>query len=251
MSEPQAENRYPGCVAMKLHLKPNGDKPLPSMLARFRRTPSATCADNIGVSLTITFGGQQEIDIPKGQMLFLPGGRATFGIRRGQLKLSLKNCTIPLEKVALVNDFKLSETVERQTSHSAKVQGALAWDKRSIGTEATQGKTEKRSVEAFQVKKTGAEDSPTWTFEANEAHLLLEGMLKEQLLGLLSVAAPSCEINATFTVRGEDIRLTWGQLGGTQNIHRNKLAVIERSIVLRYLKPLIESAPLCGWRGLL
>ena len=248
MPEPQIENRYPGCVAMKLHLKPYGDEALPSMLARFRRAPAATCADMFRISLTITFGGQQEIDIPRGQRLGLPGGRATFGIRRGQLKLALQNCTMPLEKVELADDFQVSETVERQTSRSAKVQGTLALDKRSIGTESTEGRTEKRLEKVFQVKKTGSESFPAWTFEADEAHNLLEGTLREQLLGLLSVALPSYEINAVFTVRGEDIQITWGQIGGTENIHRNKLAIIERGIVLRYLRPLIQDSPICEWR---
>jgi len=55
-------------------------------------------------------------------------------------------------------------------------------------------------------------------------------------------------MSATFTARGEDIRITWGKLGLTQDIHRNKLAVIERAIALRYLKPLVEAEPICQGR---
>ncbi|MEO0541496.1 MAG: hypothetical protein AAFZ80_11615 [Cyanobacteria bacterium P01_A01_bin.105] len=208
MSEPQSNNRYPGCVAVKLHLKPNEESPSSSNRFRWPRIKASTHAETVRVSLSMTFGDQTAIDIPRGQQLGLPGGRMTFGIRRGQLKLTLQNCTMPLEKVELVDSIQIS-----------------------------------------QVKTTGSEECPIWIFESNEARSLLEGTLKEQLLGVLSVTTPPYEITAVFTVQGEDIQLSPGQLGGTQNIHRNKLAIIERGIVMKYLKPLVEAAPLCEWKG--
>ncbi|MEO1592499.1 MAG: hypothetical protein AAFU71_14595 [Cyanobacteria bacterium J06632_22] len=201
---------------MKLHLQPTKDEAPPSVIARFRR--ARNIRTDVNVSLTITFSGQQAIDIPKGKRLGLTGGQTTFGIRRGQLKLALQNCTMPPDQI-------------------------------SLGTAGIQGGSKQPSTDLFHVQNTSAEESPTWTFEANKAHRLIEGTLKEQLLGLLSVATSPYDISATFTVEGEDIQLDWGQLRGAQNIHRNKLAMIERGIVLRYLKPLLETAPLCEWRG--
>ena len=57
------------------------------------------------LSLTITFSGEQEIEIPGGKRLGLPGGRASFGIRRGRLQLTLQDCTLPLKDTGLANPF--------------------------------------------------------------------------------------------------------------------------------------------------
>ena len=38
-----------------------------------------------------------------------------------------------------------------------------------------------------------------------------------------------------FSSRAEDVRITWGEIGYTKNISRNKMALIERAIAVRYL----------------
>lgn len=229
---------------MKLHLKaPMSPAPRPFLgLGKATTQPK-----EVDLSLTINFSGEQQVEVPGGKRLGLPGGQATFGIRRGQLRLTFQNCALPLEKVALSKPFKVSMEIERQKNRSSEIQAAAALDTRNIGAKFTEGSAEKANVEVFQVKKVGSEDKPSWIFESYEDRHL-EGTLAEKLLGILCIHGLPCEMTADFTVRGEDIQITWGKLALTKDIHRNKLAVIERAIVLRYLKPLVEASPICQGR---
>lgn len=244
IAKPEVTSRFPDCVVMKLHLQSPVPAPQPS-LARFVSTEVATSPPNVDLSLTISFSGEQEIEVPAGKKLGLPEGRATFGILRGQLRFELDNCKLPLEKTALLKPFKVSMEVEQQQTRASEVQAGLKPGERSLSAKRTEGVAEKAKVDVFQVKKIGSEEKPAWVFDAYDERNVLDGLLKERLLGALYIDGLPCTLTATFTARGEDLRLTWGELGLTKNIHRNKLAVIERVIVLRYLKPLLEMEPLC------
>ncbi len=243
IAKPSTTNRFPDCVVMKLHLK----APVPALkpsLANFV-IPKAAAIQDLDLSLTISFSSEQEIEIPAGKLLGLPDGRATFGIRRGQLRFDLVNCKFPLEKTALLKPFKVSMEVEQQQTRASEVQAGITSSDQSISAKQTEERAEKVTVDVFQVKKIGAEETPAWVFDAYDERNVLDGLLKETLLGVLNIDRLPCTLTATFTTRGEDIRITWGELGLTKNIHRNKLAVIERAITLRYLKPLLEAEPLC------
>ncbi|MBD2121827.1 hypothetical protein [Trichocoleus sp. FACHB-262] len=173
--------------------------------------------------------------------------------------MTLQNCKLLLEKTTLLEPFKASITVETQKTKSSAIQASAASNAPSIGTQATEGSTEKTTVEVIQVEKIGSEDKPAWIFEAYGDRPILEGMLTEILLGTLQVDELPCEITADFMVRGEDVQITWRRIEQedvhhywarrkVEKIHRNKLAVIKRAIALRYIKPMVESAPLCQER---
>lgn len=217
--EPQVESKFPDFVAMKLHLQAKSEDPQALSLVKSNKTQVTAHPQEFDLSLTISFRGEQEIVVPGGTRLGLPGGRATLGIKRGKLQLTLQNCKLPLEKTTLLEPFKAS----------------------------------------FQVEKIGSEDKPAWIFEAYGDRPILEGMLTEIPLGTLQVDELPCEITADFMVRGEDVQITWRQIEQedvhyywarrkVEKIHRNKLAVIKRAIALRYIKPMVESAPLCQER---
>lgn len=248
MPEPSIKNRFPDCIAMKLHVEENAPVSAGSPLSRLIGQREASHDNEAMLSLSINFSGEQEVEVPAGRRLGLPAGRATFGIRRGQMRLTLSHCTLPLEKTALRQPLKVSMEVEMQTSSSREVQANASLETRSVGAKAAQGSTEKVTVEVFQVKKTGGESEPKWIFEAQGGRTFLEGSMANELLGMLDIAKRPYEITADFTVRGEDIQITWGQMGAVQNIHRNRLAVIERLLTLRYIKPLVEASALCEWR---
>jgi hypothetical protein len=248
MPEPQTENRFPDCVAMKIHVEANTNNvSKAAFLPRFPLT-EVVPSKEANLSLTINFSGEQEIEVPGGKRLGLPGGRVTFGLKRGQLRFIFQNCKLPLEKIALSKPFRVSIEVEQERTKSDEIQAAATLETRSVGAKAVRGSTEKTTVEVFQVKKIGSEDQPAWIFETHDDRMILEGTLKETLLGILHVMNLPCEVNADFTVRGEDIQITWGQIGMAQNIHRNRSAVIERAIALRYIKPMVEASPLCTGR---
>ena len=248
ISKPEVESKFPDCVVMKLHLQAKSEAPKASPLLGLSKAQVTAHPKEFDLSLTISFSGEQEIIVPGGTRLGLPGGRATFGVRRGQLRFVFQNCKLPLEKTTLLKPFKVSIAVERQKTKSNEIQAGAASNSPSIGAKATEGSTEKITVEVFQVKKIGSEDKPTWIFETYGDRTVLEGMLTEAQLGTLQIDELPCEIAADFIVRGDDIQITWGRIGQVDNIHRNKLAVIERAIALRYIKPMVESAPICQGR---
>lgn len=246
--KPQVESKFPDCVAMKLHLQAKSPdlKALPLFSRLIKEV--TTHPQEFDLSLTVNFSGEQEIIVPGGTRLGLPGGQVTFGVRRGRLQFTLQNCKLPLEKITLSAPFKVSIQVERQKTKSNEIQAGAASNAPSIGAKATEGSIEKTTEEVSQVKKIGSEDKPGWIFEAYGEHSILNGLLREAPLGTLQIAELPCEIVADFIVRGEDVRLTWGRMGQVENIHRNKLALIERAIALHYIKPVIESAPICQGR---
>lgn len=246
--KPEVESKFPDCVVMKLHLQATSEVPQPSPLIGVDNTKVMTHPKEMDLSLTIAFSGEQEVEVPGGHRLGLPGGKAKFGIRRGQLRLALQNCQLPLEKIALLKPFKVSIVVERQKTQSNEAQAGAASNAPNLSLKATQGMTEKVTEDFFQVKKIGSEDKPVWVFEAYGYRAILDGMLKETLLGVLQIQEHPCEIVADFVVHGDDIELTGGQFGMATNIHRNKLALIERAIALRYIKPMVEAAPICQGR---
>lgn len=245
----QVESRFPDCVAMKLHLEAIAQTAPAGFAASL--PPTASPSD-INLSLTVNFGGEQEVEVPGGKRLGLPGGRARFGVSRGELRFVLKNCNLPLDKIALSKPFKVSTEVERKQSRSSEVQAGANLDILNvfakIFAKMSQDSVETITLEVFQVKKVGSEEQPAWIFETYGDRTFLEGMFQKKLLGTLCIAEEPCEMSATFTARGEDIHITWGRLGSVENIHRNKLAVIERAIALRYLKPLVEVEPICEGR---
>lgn len=246
--ESQVKSEFPDCVVMKLHLQAKSEAPNTSPLLGLHRTRVATHPAELDLGLTINFSGEQEIEVPGGTQLGLPGGRVTFGVRRGQLRFIFQNCRLPLEKTALLQPFKVSIQVEKQKTKSNEIQAGAASNSPNIGAKATEGSTEKITVEVFQVKKIGSEDKPAWIFEAYGDRTILEGTLTETLLGTLQVDELPCDIAADFMVRGDDVQITWGRIGQVKNIHRNRLAVIERAIALRFIRPMVESAPICQGR---
>lgn len=231
LPEPQIENRFPHSVEVRLHFR-------------------AVSESNIELSLTINFNSEQEIQVPGGKPLGLPGGKVTFGIRRGDLKFTLLNCALPLEQIVLLKPFEICIEIEQQQTQSREVQSSLTLASQSLGTKSSMISGEKSSLKKFQVKCTGGEDSPRWIFESHDDYTTLEGLLKQTQLGIICIKECPCEVKAIFTVRGEDIRITWGKIGLTNNINRNKLAIIERIIALRYLKSIVEDNPVSigSWR---
>ncbi|MEP0911807.1 hypothetical protein NDI45_12875 [Leptolyngbya sp. GB1-A1] len=233
---------------MKLHLNAGAEaSQAPSLLSMLGRilgkTQAKASLKEMNLSLTITFG-EQEIE-PSG--LKRLGGQVAFGVRKGQLRLILNNCKLPIEKTPSQNPLPESIDVERQKTKGNEIQAEAGLDSRKIGAKASEGLSEKTTTRVFQIKKKGDDGTPAWVFETYSDNIL-EGTLQERLLGVLHIAEHPCEMTATFTVRGEDIRITWGKLGLVNDIHRNKLAVIERAIALRCIKSMVESTPICQGR---
>jgi hypothetical protein len=203
--EPETENRFPACAAMKLHLETEvvnaSDISPPDPFA----LPSLPAASNgkspypsLQMSLTINFSGEQEIAIPGARVLGIPSGIATFGVRRCELRFTLVKCRLPLDEVALTAPLKRLVTVETQRERATETQvgatvGGSVGEKPSGTGSGTfgfkgSGKTvEKVTTERFQIHHSGDEGSPTWIFEVKDGSPILQGSLTRETLGIVSV----------------------------------------------------------------
>ena len=109
------------------------------------------------------------------------------------------------------------------------------------------------SIESKMLSKpfhvTTTEETLTWTFEAQDEQMALEGALVMTKLGILQITSTPSQVDAEFWAQREDIRLNFAKVNIPQGINRNKLAVIERVLALQYIGPYIESNPLSeiGW----
>lgn len=235
MPELVTKNRFSNCVAMKLHFnKVQEQKQLPLPCPSLKSSTSTP--HQIDLSLTIDFSGEEEMEVPGGKILGMPGGIVTFGFRRGKLQLSLENCKMPLEKITLNALFKIHVEVETQEEKGNEQQVGISGSGVTAGAKTASKTVEKiLKEERSQIQKTGGEENPAWVFEVKTKQLILEGGLTEIKLGTIQVVTNPCEVKAAFTVRDEDIRLTWGKVGWTMNVSRNKLALIERAIALKYI----------------
>lgn len=221
-SQPQAQNKCPDCVYVKL-------------TGRFKLSP----ATQIELYLTINFNEQWENII---------GGRVKFGLKGGELRLKLKNGTIPYESRELTGSLELSLQKKRVEQEGNKAQTEIeavfsdvvatpaAGVKTKMKTEQTQGKTDEIHFFVCQVTTKGDEEKPAWAFAVETGQLVLKGLLKQALLGTVNVKAKPCWIEATLEVSKRDIYITDAEGLWPPDISRNKRAVLERLIAWRLLE---------------
>lgn len=229
--QPSCKNFYPNCVSLKLHVD-SGESGAGKALENRRFL----------INLTIVFGEEQEIEFPG---IFKSGflkGKLTFGLRKGWLKLSLDGCCLPLENVHLEKPLKifLEQEIEQEISGEAEIGASIIPtsnpdNSSRIGIKGSRKRVEKFRFDLFQIRKVGSEQMPTWIFEALPPEPTLQGSLKSKTLGEFIFLDKASRIEAVFCSRAEDIRITWGEIGSTKNISRNKIALIERAIAMKYL----------------
>ena len=248
LPEPITENKFPDCIAMSLHLKADSQAGwFFSFLNWINRRPNRSIPQDLDISLSVNFSGEQQIEIPGGKHLGFRGGRVTFGVRRGKFQLDLNNCHLHLDQLPLERSFKILMEIETQQKQEQADQNG-----RLTGSEIGGETIEKSTSETLPLNQKVLEEAPAWSFifKAKGNGPLVGRALTETKLGRLELIESPCNIKATFRVRGEDIRLTWSKVGPTQNLARNKIAIIERALALRYIKPQLESCSLSevSWR---
>jgi hypothetical protein len=176
---PNCKNFYPNCVSLKLHVEVGQVG-----------TERVLQSENFLISLSIVFGGEQEIKFPGVSKVGFLKGRLTFGLRKGQLKLSLDGCQLPLEKVHLEKPLKISleQDIEQEVSGETEIGVSIIPASKpngngQIGIKGSRKRVEKFRVEVFQVRKVGSEEMPAWIFEASPSESTLQGSLKRETLG--------------------------------------------------------------------
>lgn len=236
-NELENPNRFPDCVFVKLH-KPSfdPDKKISSVILLPHSTEShAPGTAEADLKLTIRFG-QQEVEVP--------GGKVWFGLKRGELKLRLENGQIPIEKQELTAKLENEIEFEIHQEKGRELEGSTSLDIKTGLIAKTKGinKTStKANFKTYSIFTRGTEEQPIWVFEVNKYQPVLQGQLNEVTLGLVNMFAKPCCIEAVFEIRGQqDISLTEADGLWSKDIGRNKLAILERELFLRFIAPKLK-----------
>ncbi|WP_139240688.1 hypothetical protein [Geitlerinema sp. PCC 9228] len=188
----------------------------------------------IELNLTLAFGEQSQK---------LPAGEVSFGIKAGELRLTLKNGFIPYRKRELNNDiFELSIPKERQTSKSGKKKGSVKASAANSGElkgetiasreDITETK-DKFKFRSPQITTKGSEENPAWEFEIKTGEPCIKGDIQNKKLATVIVKEQRqpCEIEATFQVSGRDIYISKGEGLWPSHITNRKTAIIEKYFI--------------------
>jgi hypothetical protein len=197
----------------------------------------------INLHLTINFNEQWES---------LQEGHIKFGLKGGELRLTLENSEVPYESRELSGAFELSIPIEREEPKGSSDQkgqesatptvnsslnGSQTKSHSPVSTEQKLGRTEQDQVSICHITTKVTEENPTWIFEEEVGETVLKGSLKTVKLATLHVLALPCRVEATFEVSKRDVCLTEAEGLWSADLSRNKRAVLDRLIIQRLLEP--------------
>lgn len=224
-----SDNRFPNCLRMELRISPIDQEE----------------AEHIDLILDIHFGEHQE-EIHYGS------GNVTFGLKRGVLKIKLTKGKVPLKNIKLKNVFQTVVEKEIQEEWGRESQSGVQVELKNQGFNAglkqAGKKSEKVNTQEYQVNFGGGKlDEPRWIFEVKTGRDILEGLLQNTELATIKIESNEskpCLIVATFEAeKPEDICVTNGELFGSKNITKKRIAVIERKLVRLFLDEVLNQKP--------
>jgi hypothetical protein len=183
----------------------------------------------VDLVLNINFGQYYEI---------LEGNYVTFGLKQGELKVTLTNGEIPLKNIKLNNVFEtvVEKEVDVEKGREKQVVGNLGINLGGSATGKESDKTgEKVKYKEYQVRVTGTLTEPTWIFEVKTHKQILQGLLQNTPLATIDIRSKPCKLVATFNVIAEHIFITDAAYLGISGITKKKTAIIEKAIIRRLL----------------
>jgi hypothetical protein len=206
------DNKYSACLFMNMEIKEVSVPRKPGsgifryLFARKERKLIEP-VKQIDLYLAIQFNEQEEMPIP--------GGKISFGLKGGVLRLKLENGKIPLNSRELGGSFEVFIPKKNETKEVNE-------DKRSMGGSGgekpvVQGSIEQKSGKEFtnevqytvaQVTTKGDERTPAWVFKLETGEPIITGLLKDAKLGRIEVQENPCTITATFEVSKRDVHIT-------------------------------------------
>ena len=233
LPEPPAtepENRFPDCLYMKLSGTPvEAAASIQPELLLPRPAPKSHTVEQIDLYLTIRFGEHKQL---------LPGGSVTFGLKGGELKFQLDNCQVPLEKIALSDEFEVGiETQQQEETISQKQDsGTIGLNPTvALGNMESEKIAKTYKTKDYQVRTKGTETAPVWEFVA-KANPCLQGLLKEAKLATIKVIDKPCGVKATFEVGVQNVHLTDAGWLLEKNLTKKKSAVLEIGAINLFLE---------------
>jgi len=225
--QPEPENKYPGCLYLKLE----GIPVQPEDQDAFTLWHTSTQHQQINLYLTIKFDEQWHT---------IKNGRIKFGLKGGELRLKLENSEIPYEDRELSGSIELLIPQQRQeldVTKDGKGERTIPKAHSSLSPEKKPVSTELNSFTVCHITTKISEENPVWIFEEEKGESVLKGLSKKAKLATLSATALPCRVEATFEVSKRDVCLTDAEGLWPATISRNKRAVLERLIIQRLLEP--------------
>ena len=190
------------------------------------------------------------------ESLKLLGGKVKYGLRGGQLKLSLKNCKIPCSDRCLKDrmprvterELETQQGVEKNSNIGGYLSPAQAEFSTKQDYKKTEKPTEKCQQTVYHVSTKGGDCSPAWVFEADQDESVLKVTLADEKLATVEITEISHQLIATFEVVSKNIYIGDAEGIWPDNISQNKLAIIEKLIINRLrkskLKPYVSKVVL-------
>jgi hypothetical protein len=192
--------------------------------------------------LTLNFSEQREQ---------LSGGHIKFGLRAGELKLTLENAKVPYGLRTHFNPFKLSIDFERQKQEGHKTQrvaegswgGSKTGAKAKLSNEQTEGSTDKFHLVVAQIEPKGTPENPAWNFRVETGEPVLRGTLIRTKLATIEVIAPEKPwyAEATFNISSRDVKITGGEGAWLKNLIPEKRQALDIAIAKLLLKHKLKS----------
>jgi hypothetical protein len=217
-------DKFSNCVSFELSIRPK-------MVTNFLGWPSRTTHE---IFLNINFGEET---------LKVLGGTVSFGLRQGLLRLKLKGATLPLKNLRLTSQFELvvNREVTIENGNENEVNSTLSTKSNLLAKmKETNKVSTKINDQVFSIKIGGTEENRTWIFQTPYNKSILEGLLQEQILGILDRVDEPISIEATFETKDEYVKLTRSSGFWGNNMGENKGAVLERGLFLLYIKPKLQ-----------
>lgn len=220
----EEEHRFDKCVCLELYTKSQ------TSASEFNWYKQPNKQQEPLLALSISFNEET---------MSIGNGEIRLGIRRGELKLTLEKCKIPLRKRILGASSEISFLKEQESSitneSSQGLKGSFSGSSSGISGEISSKKInsskEKFQVNVPQVTTTGSSQSPAWIFQAKTGDTSLKEFYKDLELGLLEISESPCYVEALFTVSNKDLYVSGVSGFWPEKISANKLAVIERLLV--------------------
>jgi len=233
---PDRENRCPDCFYMELEVVPVQ----PQRVLRLF-PPKRIKMNKHDLYLTINFSEQWEQ---------LSGGRIKFGLRAGELRLTLENAKISYES-RLNDPFELSleKEIQKQEGYKTNRVAEGSWDgsktgaKANFSTEQTEGSTDKFHLEVHQVETKGTLEEPAWDFRVLTGEPVLRGTLIKTKLATIEVIAPEKPWfgEATFNISSRDVLITGGEGAWLKDLIPEKREALDIAIAKLLLKHKLKS----------
>lgn len=212
----------------------------------------------IRLCLSIKFGREEITLLEIGGLQI---ANIQIGIRGGELQLELEQCRMPTTSMKLINplinEIEIDAESEETTTSNLGVQANPEKIEGSVSRERENTTRNAFKFSKYQIKAKGGERSPTWEFEVETGQPILEGVLKDETLGILHVESSACAVTASFQVFLKDISLSAGKTGGIlfknpffkdlsfKDLSPEKRGTLDRLIALYLLKPHEYFSQLC------